>query len=736
MKKILTLLLSMCMLLCLGISLTACGDNSDTNKGDCETHTLVFVEENPATCEQDGVRAHYKCSVCKALFLDELGKIKASNISLRITAAHSFGDDNICDLCGQPNDNENPSENPDNPLKLRFELNSDGQSYKIAGVMQDFQYMTELVLPDTYNDKPVTIIGENAFYGTMCSSVVIPDTVTTIETGAFRESDYLCRVTIGSSVTDIDEYSFYASEKLTEVYNRSTLSFDNESQYGYLCRALNTYTPESGESKMTFREEGFITYLDGADTILISYIGSQTELTLTDDITKIGNYAFVDDDKIVSLIIPDSVTEIGDYAFCNRMNTSALTNVDFGSNIVQIGKSAFKYCRVLEDIDLPSALKYIGDSAFAECEALVEINIPQVEYSYYLGTGAWAFEKCISLETVYVNSKDVFTAMFKDCISLKNVSIGTNTEKIKGSAFSGCTSLKTIAIPASVMRIESEAFYGTGLESVSFASGVNVIGASAFEDCVSLTSINTPLTISEIGRYAFRNCTALQEVIVQNPEASVDTTAFEGCDNAVFQELIYDNLQYGVDGEAGYSVIGHYYLWDGDVYIPNTYNGKKVFFIHNEAFKGNTKITKLTLSYNLYQIKENAFNGCTNLAGVRYAAVANSDFDEVNLHYIMESAFEGCTNLKSFMIGYASGDDYNSQGIHISNNAFKNCTNLTVIYSSVGTAFWNDYVKINNTGNETFSNATVYLYSSNSINLAVGEWSFDENGEIVVNEGN
>lgn len=161
-----------------------------------------------------------------------------------------------------------------------------------------------------------------------------------------------------------------------------------------------------------------------------------------------------------------------------------------------------------------------------------------------------------------------------------------------------------------------------------------------------------------------------------------------------------------------------------------------MFFIHNEAFKGNTKITKLTLSYNLYQIKENAFNGCTNLAEVRYAAVANSDFAEVNLHYIMENAFEGCTNLKSFMIGYASGDDYNSQGIHISNNAFKNCTSLTVIYSSIGTAFWNDYVKINSTGNENFSNATVYLYSSNSDNLAVGEWSFDDNGDIVVNEGN
>ena len=59
-------------------------------------------------------------------------------------------------------------------------------------------------------DKPITTIGEHAFY--WCSkltSITIPNSVTTIGLGAFYGCSNLTSVTIPNSVTTIGDYAFY-----------------------------------------------------------------------------------------------------------------------------------------------------------------------------------------------------------------------------------------------------------------------------------------------------------------------------------------------------------------------------------------------------------------------------------------------------------------------------------------------------------------------------------------------
>ncbi|MGN0527196.1 MAG: leucine-rich repeat protein, partial [Acutalibacteraceae bacterium] len=67
---------------------------------------------------------------------------------------------------------------------LTFELNDDGESYCVSVCASSVT--DDLVIPDSYNDLPVTIISCGAFSGCEnLTSVVIPDSVTSIDVLAF-----------------------------------------------------------------------------------------------------------------------------------------------------------------------------------------------------------------------------------------------------------------------------------------------------------------------------------------------------------------------------------------------------------------------------------------------------------------------------------------------------------------------------------------------------------------------
>src|SRR5574344_1780451 len=165
---------------------------------------------------------------------------------------------------------------------------------------------------------------------------------------------------------------------------------------------------------------------------IISYKGKDSDVTIPDGITEIGDRAFSWCTILKSIIISDSVTHIGINAF---YDCSGLTSVIIPNSVTSIGNWAFYNCGSLKSITIPNSVTTIGDYAFYGCSGLTSVTIPNSVTS--IGNG-----------------------VFYDCNSLKSITIPNSVTSIGDYAFYGCSGLTSVIIPNSVTSIGNEVFKG------------------------------------------------------------------------------------------------------------------------------------------------------------------------------------------------------------------------------------------------------------------------------------
>lgn len=209
-------------------------------------------------------------------------------------------------------------------------------------------------------------------------NLTIPSTVTNggitynvTEIGGFSlySKQTLISVIIPDSIITINQFAFYAS------INLATITVNGNNQYysdinGILFNKNKTslfqYPPGKNNTSYTIPNSviNILSFSFYYCRILISVI-------IPDTVTTIGDSGFQECQSLTSVIIPDSVTTINPYAFSNCTNLTSFTT---GSGLQIVKQGLFRDCSSLTSIIIGTSVLTIDNDAFQGCSNLRSVT--------------------------------------------------------------------------------------------------------------------------------------------------------------------------------------------------------------------------------------------------------------------------------------------------------------------------------------------------------------------------
>ncbi|MEE1290147.1 MAG: leucine-rich repeat domain-containing protein [Spirochaetota bacterium] len=218
-----------------------------------------------------------------------------------------------------------------------------------------------------FNKDKTTLIT----YSSAANDVTIPDSVTTVNSGAFVNCKNVETLVIGNGLTSLDNLPITSALKSITIGN-------NIKSIGY-----NTFKGCNKLASVTIGNR-----VTSIDDNAFRDCSSLTSVTIPDSVTEIGNYAFSGCNGLKNIRISKNVTKIKDYTFSNCSN---LTSIAIPDSVTSIGNNAFKDCKSLTSVTIGSSVTSIGEYAFRNCSSLTSITIPgsmaKIDSSAFFGCG-------------------------------------------------------------------------------------------------------------------------------------------------------------------------------------------------------------------------------------------------------------------------------------------------------------------------------------------------------------
>lgn len=500
---------------------------------------------------------------------------------------------------------------------------------------ESYYPITMIDFSKTTND---ITIGEYAF-GSSCGRIEeldIPGNVKTIGNYAFTgivNSGKLKKLTFGEGVERIGDGAInnvqYAYDDYSALYSNSLVKeLVIPSSITYIGRG--NFSKFIGLDRLVF-EDSDKSLSIGSYAFAESKInGGTLDLSRT---SSIGEYVFYKAKSPDKIVIGNKITTISQYAFFD----CGVKELDLGSSLKTIGKSAFEHNVSLKEVVIPPTVSSIGDRAFLDCTNLESVYLssetpPTINEANSFPKTCTIYVDCKYYETYYnawSSIRDRIKITGEDCggkklsYVLENGELGviycksenetlqyseTRGLNIVSATVGDCVKstigtrnyptfdypIQEVIFSDSLETLGEFTFYGSSVKNVDLGNSVKTIGQQSFQSCDNLESITLPDSVETIGTQAFYSCEKLTNVSFSKNIKTIGSQAFTNSN--VEGEVVLDKIE----SIGGYSFSG-----------TNVYSivlGDNISELNANALRGIEPLVKIEIGSGLTWIMDSALN--------------------------------------------------------------------------------------------------------------------------------
>ena len=426
----------------------------------------------------------------------------------------------------------------------------------------------------TYKDKTLYIHGEGAIrtysqgeapwyeHGSEVKDIIIEEGITKISAGAFWDFHLVEYVEIPASVKAIDE-------TFQTCWNIQNFYVSEESKY--FCTEDGVIFSKDEKKIIRYpwgRNDAHYSIMIGVEEIDdYAFNGAKFEtVEIPNSVKKIGNFAFMNCQKLTAVRIPSGVTELKTFSFMSKnlhgiyipKSVTKITNTFGNTEELTIygerGSYAEKYAK---EKGIEFSTKEMPETFFSwffEDGILTIKNMGEMQdYNSYNNPAPWlvyseeirevvlsdgitsvgegSFEKCSFLEKVTLPETvtKIKSEAFVFCSKLREINFPDGITEIGASVFYGCEALCDIKLPKNLKKIYNDAFADCGIKELILPEGLEYIGDRAFSMCDSLQTVFIPSSVNEMGDFPFLLCRGLSSVEVDESNkyfSSIDGVLF------------------------------------------------------------------------------------------------------------------------------------------------------------------------------------------------------------------